>query len=316
MLSVSLAASVLVLVPIRPAPPIPLVPIANTPFDIMMKEIQSARISGDWKQARWQPKTLQRELANIVEQVQKTTEDDSVALPIRFEDVKPKGEMPGIGMNELVVGADLDLRSTFKSIILSDGSVKIGFAENCVIIARGGVYIAHGCGNVIIAGQAVHVSHDGNHGRAGAGKGSLILANVWLDVSHSNNGGIFAAPDLDISFANATTIVNPQGIAISHKKQYAEHTERNFRVFSSPSNRLEKSLTITSIEYKDDWTKSRATFTDANGGQLVVGIGNDFTGNGRARPELAGWRVTMISQHFVIVSDGAQDVGFPKSRSR
>ena len=312
---VLLMTSFLVPVPNRPAP-IPPVPVAITPFDFMMKEIQSAKVSGDWKLARWQPKALQRELTSIVEQIRKITKDDSVALPIRFEDVKPKGELPGNGFNELAVGADFDLRSTFKSIILADGSVKIGFAEDCVIIARGGVYVAHGGGNVIIAGQAVHVSHDGNKVRAGADKGSLILANVWLDVSHSNNGGIFSAPDLGIGFANATTIVNPQRVSISHKKQYAEHTEKNFRVFPSASNPLQKALTIDSLQYKDDWAQSRATFTDAEGKRLVVGIGNDFAVNGRSRPELAGWRVTMISSGFVIVSNGTQDVCFPKSGSR
>jgi hypothetical protein len=288
---------------------------AGAPFDIMIKEIRSSHASGAWKKEGWQPAFLQRELSNIVDQIKKTTRNDSVALPVRFADVKVTDRRPG-GAKELVVGKNLDLAFMNQSIILADGNAKISFAENCVIVARGAVYVAHGQGNVILAGQAIHVSHDGNPGRTGDAKGSLILANIWLDVSHSNHGGIFSSLNLDIGFANATTIINPKKISISHKKKYAEFTDNQLRVFPVVSNPLAKELTLNSIEYKDNWAQSRAIFTDAGGRRLVVGIGNDFAVEGKARPELADWRVTMISSHFVIVSNGNEDACFSKSRSQ
>lgn len=310
MLPVLVTTFVLVTLPDR-MPPVPDKPVAITPFEKMIKEIQTTRISGAWKQAGWQSQPLQQELNSVVDQIRKITQDNSLALPVRFADVKPNGGMPRNGRNELVVGTDFDVGSMNNSIILADGNVKIGFAMNCVIVARGAVYVAHGQGNVILAGQAVHVSHDGNGGET---KGSLILANVWLDVSHSNNGGIFSAPELDISFANATTIINPQKMSISHKKTYAEVTDKNLRIFPSASNPLKDALTLNGLQYKDDWGQSRATFTDSDGRQFVVGIGNDFSVNGRPRPELAGWRVTMISSAFVIVSNGSRDACFARSR--
>ena len=315
MLPVLMATAAFVPVPDKK----PLVPdkvVATTPFETMMKEIHSTRINGDWKQAGWQSQPLQRELTSVVDQIRKMTNDNSVTLPVRFGDVKPNGGMPTRGVSELIVGTDVDVVSMNKSIILADGNVRISFAVNCVIVARGAVTVSGGHGNVILAGQAVHVSHDGKAGPDRQSKGSLILANVWLDVSHSSNGGMFSAPDLDIGFANATTIINPQRLSISHKKKYAEVTDKNLRVFPPASNPLKNALKLNGLQYKDDWNLSRATFTDADGQQLVVGIGSDFSVNGRPRPELAVWRVTMISSEFVILSNGTREVCFPKSRAR
>ncbi len=304
-----LMTSTLVPLPIRRPTPIPAA--QSTPFEIMLKEIRSAKLSGDWKEPGWQYQTIEAELDRVIAQIRLIKGDDLVALPVRFKDVSPGGHMGKNGVKELYVGAEDELRSMKKSIILAHGSVSITSAEDCVIIARGGVKIGMGGRNVIIAGQCVHVEHDGS-----LGKGSLILSNDWLGVSTSIDGGIYSSPEMDLGSVGATTIINPRKIAIKSKRRPVVATDGDLYLFPPPSNPLEKLLTINSIEFKGHWTQDRATFTDSDGKRFDIEIGGYFADKGRPRPGLAGWGVNMITSEFVIVSNGTQDVCFPKSRSR
>jgi hypothetical protein len=96
-----------------------------------------------------------------------------------------------------------------RSVLIGDEFVRVGFADDCLIIARGAVEVAHGNRNVILAGHYIHVSHDGGLVSCplAAPDRSVLFCAGHLDFSHAR-GTICSAPDLRAGHATRVTFLN------------------------------------------------------------------------------------------------------------
>ena len=282
-------------------------------FDTLLERVALAAVGDAWQKPGWKDPILERGLADLVTQVQRATQHEGVKLPVAFGDVQPKGpaELRRPQQGGLCVLKGGSLAHLHRSILLVDGSVRVGFAKDCLIVARGAVEIAHGQRNVVLAGHYVHTSHDGDL-RTGA-DGSLLMSGAVLDVSHSNGSVCSAPARVDVSFARGTTFVNSPTVNLSHDK--GSRKVEGAKLPLAPAGRqhaLQSKVKVTQVVPPNDAGQGALAVVDRDGAEVIVRPDVDIKGI----PELAGWKLSFVARDFALFSRGPEDVGFHVKRPR
>lgn len=94
-----------------------------------------------------------------------------------------------------------------ETVILVNGSTRIGFARNAIIIARGDVRVAHGAGLIIVSDGSIRLSHEtGLLGVAHAP--GVYIARETVDISHSLHPVIYAPKGTTLPPYRQMTAIN------------------------------------------------------------------------------------------------------------
>ena len=222
----------------------------------VLARVRTIAAGDDWRKEGWTDAVVEGWLASVVATVREAGHGQDLREPVKFAELKqraapedlqiaagPRVEVVDPRPATLVVSPK-GVQSTHVSgaVMLVDGDVQVGFANDCTIFATGSVYVAHGSGNVIVAGQFIHVSHDGSDrsqvamrrqmvaraGQAGrpvppdAGRGrplpaaSLLLTSGTLDFSHAGGAVCGAAAMVEGGFAWECVFLNSESVKVSH----------------------------------------------------------------------------------------------------
>ena len=213
--------------------PSPVEKESSPTFEFILDQISDAESSRAWQTPGWKAPVSEKWLSNLVAQVATATNRDFLKLPIRFDDVNVDvaGAHRERQVNSLLVIKNGKIPHIRKSIILSDGSVSVSFANDSIIIARGSVDVSHGNRNVIISGEKIHVSHDGrdvtyeahDHGLRRSEledfpmkHGSLIMSGGSVDLSHAWGSVCSAPQSATIRHAHQVVYMNTPNRKVEH----------------------------------------------------------------------------------------------------
>lgn len=289
-------------------------------WPVLLERVRQHGGTDDWKQPGFSDELIEGAIERLVERVNEIVGEQRLKLPVRFGECRvargKESELRGEGL--LFCGSgSFDLHGGTRSIILVDGSVRIGYATECLIIARGAVHVSHGQGNIILAGQFVDVAHDGSRlGIDGAhfeGRSSLILCGNILRISHAKRAVCSAllidmtyAPDCIFLHERTKPISIPRGgVAVETRLPFAPSVkenplEREFRVAQVVDTNVEKLARI-----------------ERGGVEIAVHLGDAIRNHlGQPIPALAGWKLDFIGDNYALFSNGKEDAGFVVPRRR
>jgi hypothetical protein len=307
-----------------------------------------------WRKEGWGDPVVEGWLAAVVTAVREAGHGQDLADPVKFAAVKgragpddlriplgPRVEAVEAGPQTLLVSPkNVRAEHVGGVVMLVDGDVQLGFAENCTVFATGSVYVAHGSGNVIVAGHFIHVSHDGSErsglamrGRmaaraAQAGRpvpvppdpargrplppASLLLTSGTLDFSHAGGAVCGAANHVEGGFAWGCVFLNSPGVTVSHDNGGA--TLRTDKVALGPPPRphpLEADLRLHAAPGGHTaifWHKNR---------RYVAEVNRPITNEaGGPVPDLEGWVLTMAADDFAILSNDKENCTAVMRRQR
>lgn len=175
-------------VPRKPPPP-------GDTLQAVLDRIHNHAAGEAWKEPGWKDDAIEAWLDKLVGSVAKAADLPDLKLPVRFVDVKASEPAMGRAFRgALIVGKDIALKNAplQNCIVLADGTVEIGGADGCVIVARSTVTSTSITQrSLIVAGTLVKLSTDGRFNTNDAG--SLVVSRGWVDTGRSAFGTIIAA---------------------------------------------------------------------------------------------------------------------------
>ena len=299
----------------------------------VLERVRAAASGNRWLDENWTDPAIEGWLKHVVLSIRAAGHGKELREPLRMADYPrrvpaadlrhaiPGREPAGL----LTVASRLDVTRLSNAVALVDGDASIGFAENCVIVARGAVRIAHGHGNVVVAGRFLHVSHDGSQrmmarrmaGRVPAGAqrpmppASLLISGGALDVSHAGESVCVAAESMEISHATGCVFVNPVRVRVNGQNESVDVKVPEIRLGDRPPpHPLEADLKLRAAagDVAVFWLKDR---------RYVAEVGAAITDEtGIAVPALAGWELTIIDSDFACLSNEKERATIVLRRSR
>ena len=297
--------------------------------------VKAAAAGEEWKKEGWTDPLIEQWLADVVGAVQAAGHGKELPEPAAFADygrrdplVRPPAEpdaAPRPGEGALVVTRRLEVVRLRHTVALVDGDVDVGYANDCVIIARGSVRVSHGAGNVIVAGKSIHVSHDGSERSSAARRRemaamaaargrprperpvppgarrvppmSLLVSGGVLEVSHAGGTVCVGLQRVEIAHASECVFVNSPNVRTSHRTDCAELRldEALFGVPPEPHPleadlRLHSAANGTAIFFKGRrYVGEKGTVINDEGGNPVAG--------------LAGWTLSAAESGYGVLSN-------------
>jgi hypothetical protein len=276
-------------------------------FDAILESVH--RAAEQWRKPDWKDPLLETAVIRLVEQVREGTGRANVRLPAAFDQVERRdgrdlGTFAEGGFYALTGGS---ITRVNRSILLIDGSLRISFAEDCLIIARGAVEISHGRRNVVLAGQYIRCGFDGDPRTGG---GSLLMSGSALHVSHCN-GSVCFAPHMRISHATETVFLNSPKMDVSHEQGCSVMNAKLPAAPREKPNPLAGKLKIRQIVKPDDSNEGAMVILQTNGVELVLRPGAAISDNqGKPIPELAGWTLSVVADGLALFTKGREDACF------
>lgn len=304
----------------------------------VLGRVKMAASGEEWKKEEWTDPLIELWLADVIKAVRAAGLGKELPEPVAFADygrreplVRPGANPhapPRPGEGALVVTQRLDVPHLRHTIALVDGDATVGFANDCVIVARGSVTVSHGSGNIIVAGRFIHVSHDGSERSSAARRRemeamaaargrplperpvpppgaqrrvppmSLLVSGGVLDIAHAGGTVCVGLQRVEISHALECVFVNSPNVETSHRTGCAEVMLDKALIGAPPApHPLEAELRLHSATnhtviffFKGRrYVGEKGKPIDDEAGQLVA--------------ELAGWTLSAAESGYAVLSN-------------
>lgn len=278
-------------------------------FQRILERIHKHASSGKWRQAGWKDAGFEAVLKTFINQVERTTGKNNVALPVKFSDVQPGTVRDRTFRNKLLIlkgETRIDIAHADHCIFLVDGSIRISFAKNCLIIARSAVDISHGSNNVVLAGHYIQSSF----AMARAGNPDILMSGGVVNVSHANNCIISAPRQVRVSHARNTTFVNSPSVKTSHRQNCDNVV--NAKILLAPM-KIKGKNPLSELKITQVIGSGAKSFVIVKQGKIeqVLRMGAAITDNtGKPIPKYDGWKLSFVTSGLAVFSKGRQDATF------
>ncbi|MBI2807753.1 MAG: hypothetical protein HYX68_22460 [Planctomycetes bacterium] len=306
-------------------------------YGVLLKMVREAVRKGEWKKPGWKDPGFEAQFADLINEVSAIVETKRtkvrLVLPVKFAEVSYPGT-PGPGTANRprkalrIVSGDIKLAGAIDSIILADGNVFLGGCYGCIIFARGAVDVVGGQGNLIIAGHFIDMGGDGDRHPEGPNRPrSLLMAGSCLSISNSRNTICHTRLQSDVSHVDKTVFLNTPHVPYYHDRDYSAIYDHSFRFFdnykllsSQRSKRFWVPLHQDLLMVKAEWTPEPKRMLQLH--FKYRGKGNvtreaiirqgDYVKDekGQPAPELAGWRLSFLSEAYALFTKGQEDAAF------